>query len=134
MFPSHGNVYGLRKPIKKGGNTARSEDRPQAGTVQILGNGKDQRYIACLFAQYAMGKPGVYATDGIPDTATDRQKYFEQSLEALAAQIPTDASLAIPYRIGCGLAGGSWPIYERMLKEWHSRHSGLKVKIYKLDA
>lgn len=133
MFPSHGNIYATQKPIKKGGNTAVLEDRPTAGTVQILGNGKDQRFIACLFAQYAMGKPGVYKTDDIPDGAPDRQKYFQQSLEALAAAIPADASLAFPYRIGCGLAGGTWSIYEKMLKDWVGRHPGLKVVLYKLD-
>lgn len=131
-FP-HGNAYASRQPVKKGGNTATEDNRPKPGTIQILGNGSDQRYVACLFAQYAMGKPGIYNSFGNPDSASDRQRYFTESLEALAAAIPSHASLAFPYRIGCGLAGGNWSVYQDILKTWVTRHPGLRIVLYKID-
>ena len=48
------NVYALRKGIGKR-NMAVPEDRPEPGTIQIVG----KRKIICAFAQVAMGKPGM---------------------------------------------------------------------------
>lgn len=131
MFP-HANPYKLRLPIKKGGNTARQEDRATPGTVVLLGNGEDQRYVACLFAQYAMGKPGKYEAFGVSDSAKDRERYFADSLESLATAIPEGSSLAFPYGIGCGLAGGSWPKYEALLRDWLCKHPSFRVTLYKI--
>lgn len=131
-FP-YANPYCNRKPMKKGGNTAIEQDRDTPGTVKILGNGIEQRYVACLFAQFAMGKPGNYNSFGIPDSAKDREKYFAECLECLANQIPPTASVAFPYKIGCGLAGGNWSRYENILREWISRHPKLRCVIYKID-
>jgi len=44
------------------------EDRPEPGTIQIVG----KRKIICAFAQVAMGKPGMYDSCGKPDTLEDR--------------------------------------------------------------
>lgn len=102
------------------------------GTTVILGNGLDQRYVACLFAQVATGKPGSYNSHGTPDSAKDREQYFVNCLERLAEQISHTASVAIPYKIGCGLAGGNWKHYEAILNDWMSRHPGLRVVLYKI--
>lgn len=128
----HGNPYSLRKPIAPRKNTARPEDRPEAGTCLILGDGKEKRYIACLFGQYAMGKSGKYDACGIPDTQEDRLQYFELALEDFARQIPPTASVAFPYKIGCGLAGGDWKKYSSILEKWAKTHPYMKIALYKL--
>ena len=130
-FP-HGNVYAKRKPVAPRRNTACPEDRPQPGTTLIVGNGTNERYIACLFGQMAMGLPGKYEAFGIPDKGTDREKYFSQSLEHLSKQIPASSTLAFPYKIGCGLAGGNWSNYEKILTEWEQQHIGYTIVLYKL--
>jgi hypothetical protein len=127
-----GNPYAKRVPMKKGGNTATEKTRDIPGTVGILGNGKDERFVVCLFAQYAMGKPGIYNSFGNPDSKQDRERYFKQCLEDLANLIPPNSSLALPYKIGCGLAGGDWSNYEKLLGEWVSKHPTLQVVLYKI--
>jgi hypothetical protein len=127
------NPYAQRVPLqtttktKARGNTATPETRDVPGTCRIQGR------IVHLFGQYAPGKPGRCATDH-PDQVEDRLDYFESALEDLARQIPHDASIAIPYKIGCGLAGGSWADYLRILVEFRQRHPTLcAMRIYHLD-
>ena len=123
-FPD-ANPYANRRPMKKGGNTALSEDRATPGTSLILG----KRKIACLFAQYAQGKPGA---NEVPDAANDRLRYFETALIDLISKIPTSSSLAIPYKIGCGLAGGNWSDYKRVLRKMAAANPTLSFVIYQL--
>jgi hypothetical protein len=125
-FP-HANPYKCRTPMKKGGNTANSETRDKPGTCKIMGN------VVVLFGQYAMGKPGIYNSFDVPDSAKDRLQYFKSSLDDLATKIPLDTSLAFPYKIGCGLAGGKWLDYLQMIEEFHMKNPSLKIKIYKLE-
>jgi O-acetyl-ADP-ribose deacetylase (regulator of RNase III) len=127
-FP-HGNVYASRTPLKSGGNLAREECRGKPGTSVIL-EGKPN--IACLFGQYAPGRPGSYPSFGVPDTAAARLSYFGSALEDLATKIPEGSSLAFPFKIGCGLAGGNWKEYEQVLDGWRARHDSLRVVLYRL--
>jgi hypothetical protein len=39
-------------------------------------------------------------------------------------------SLAFPYGIGCGLAGGDWKVYETMLRDWAAAHPLINVVLY----
>lgn len=119
------NPYSHRRPMKKGGNTAILEDRATPGTAIILG----KRKIACLFGQYAQGKSKERE---IPDSAKDREGYFEAALLHLISKIPETASLAIPYKIGCGLAGGNWIHYKRILRKIAAAHPRLTFTIYQL--
>jgi hypothetical protein len=41
-------------------------------------------------------------------------------------------SVAMPYLIGCGLAGGDWPTYHRVIEQWAEKYQ-LKVKLYDRD-
>jgi hypothetical protein len=134
-FP-HSNIYALRKPIAPGRNFSRPEDRPTAGTAKILGNGSTERYVAALFGQVAMGTPGRYNACGLPDSAIDRQKYFKSALDDLSKQISLQeqtASLAFPYKIGCGLAGGDWGIYSKLLETWSLENPSLTIVLYRVD-
>ncbi len=129
-FP-HGNAYAKRRPIRARVNCATPEDRSEPGTIDILGDGITKRKIACLYGQYAMGKPGKYHSDhGVSDSATDRLAFFASGLQHLAEAAP--ASVAFPFKIGCGLAGGNWKLYEAMLTTFAENNPGITVAIYTL--
>lgn len=78
------------------------------GTIEVRGNGQDQRYVINLLGQYYPGKPKypLSTLDGIPV----REKYFHQCLLRVA-KIDNLESVAFPWRIGCGAAGGDWDHY-----------------------
>lgn len=119
------NVYSQRKGVGKR-NMAIAEDRPSIGTIKVVG----QRKVICAFAQYAMGKPGKYDSCGVSDTSEDRINYFKKCLLEIEKLNPS--SIAIPYKIGCGLAGGDWNIYNTLLNNWANNNSNIKIVIYKL--
>jgi O-acetyl-ADP-ribose deacetylase (regulator of RNase III) len=132
QFP-HGNPYKIRKPVAPRKNFACLEDRGKPGTCLILGDGTpEKRWVACLMGQVAMGKPGVYDSVGLPDSREDRERYFQAALEDLASRIPEKSSLAFPWKIGCGLAGGNWCVYQKILETWCSRNPGFRVTLYQL--
>lgn len=128
------NPYTSRTQLK--GNWATVATRPQPGTVSVL-QGLDGRKVVCLFGQYTHGKPGVYraadpaaAQAPVPDTAADRLRYFKAGLQELEALKPR--SVALPEKIGCGLAGGNWTLYKQELEGWAARNPGVAVVMYRL--
>ena len=79
-------------------------------------------------AQMAPGQPGdrfakYYNVDESKDTAECRLEYFKWCLKNFAYDVSkpnclitkTDRRIAFPYQIGCGLAGGNWPDYEKAI-------------------
>lgn len=123
-FPE-ANPYACRRRLKY--NWARLEDRPQPGSVQVMGR------VICLFGQYTHSKPGAYAdpaNTGTPDDYASRLEYFRRGLEEIARLNP--ASVAFPYRIGCGLAGGDWKLYQKAIADWSARNPGIRVTVYRL--
>ena len=118
-------------------NWAVQEDRAEPGTIAVYefeappqGTLKG---VVCAFAQVCHGKPGM-AKDPLglaaADTAADRLRYFQSCLDCLEELGAT--SVAFPYGIGCGLAGGVWVKYEAMLKQWSAAHPAVEVRIVKL--
>lgn len=81
-------------------------DRP--GYIIVRGNGQDQRYVINMLGQYYPGKP-KYPNSSL-DGLAPREKYFHQCLLRVA-NIPNLESVAFPWRIGCGAAGGIWEHY-----------------------
>ena len=61
----------------------------------------------------------------IANTKENRIKWFKKCLENIEKQGIT--RVAMPYNIGCGLAGGDWQTYKTILEE-----SKLNIFIYKL--
>jgi len=97
------------------------------GSIDVKGK-EGQRLIINLFGQYGPGKP---KSSG-PDTKQNRANSFRQGLEAIA-KLPNLKSLAFPYQIGCGLGGGSWIEYEKMIRNFASQlPSSVKIIIYRL--
>lgn len=107
-------------------------DKSMLGTIDILGNGLDQRYIINCYSMYYPGKP-KYPNSSL-DGTTVRQQYFYQCLLQIA-RIPDLHSIAFPYKIGCNLAGGNWDYYYGVINNF-SKHVGnksIKTSIYKLE-
>ena len=88
--------------------------------------------VIAMFAQWEMGLPGKYnRVQPAPpsDSASTRAGWFRQCLGAIAAIDPPLASIAFPYEIGCGLAGGDWRVYERMIVEFADANPHTRVTI-----
>ena len=65
------------------------------------------------------------------DTNDDRLKWFNSALSKIE-KIPNIKRVYLPYRIGCGLAGGNWDDYLKCLIEW-SKKSGICVVVIKKE-
>jgi O-acetyl-ADP-ribose deacetylase (regulator of RNase III) len=78
-------------------------------------------HVICMFAQFQPGKPNMYN-----DSPRQRLTWFKQCLEEIV-KLGID-TVAMPHNIGCGLAGGDWKEYQKVLEE-----SKLKIKLYKID-
>ncbi|CAB4196931.1 hypothetical protein UFOVP1290_451 [uncultured Caudovirales phage] len=101
------------------------------GTISIKGNGLDKRYVVSLFGQYYPGLPKYPASE--LDGTDVREKYFRKGLLAIS-KIKDLESVAFPYRIGCGAAGGDWNHYLFHIENFEKLvlKQNVKVLIYKL--
>ena len=119
-----GDIYSRRSRIGNR-NCAQKPDIP--GTIEIIGD--EHKYVICMFGQYGPGKPGkfskYYPSDQYTDTYQDRKKYFQECLTEIENR--GISHLAMPYLIGCGLAGGNWTDYASML-----HNSSISITLYKL--
>ena len=118
----YAKVY--EKRLSKSSNTALVRSVP--GTVELCKPSENETgpVVACLMVQISPGKPGSWAKQyGIEpnqDNAKARQLLFQQCLETLALLSKENdwKIIAFPYKIGCGLAGGNWKIYEKMINNF----------------
>lgn len=124
----YADTYTRRERLADGTNT--NVDVP--GTITILGNGQDQRYVINMYAQYYPGKSKYPKStlDGIPV----RRNYFHRCLLRVA-KIEGLESIALPWRIGCNLAGGDWEWYLGTLTNFanYVDEKGVRVIIYRRD-
>lgn len=109
----------------------RKEDS-KPGTIDIMGDGKNNRYIINMHAQYYPGSPRY--PDSNKDGTMAREKYFHQCLLKIA-KIPDLENIAFPWKIGCGIANGVWAHYLGTLTNFANfvETKGVKVSIYKRD-
>lgn len=81
------------------------------GKCQIVGGVEDFHRIVNLFGQYDYGTDKQY---------TNYQK-LKSALVEMAVIITSDTDyqlvVAIPYGLGCGLAGGDWSVVRHILEE-----------------
>lgn len=106
-------------------------DKP--GTIIVRGNGVDQRYVINLLGQYYPGKP-KYPNSSL-DGVQVRERYFHQCLLRVA-QINDLESVAFPWRIACGAAGGTWAHYLGTITNFANyveEKYGVKVAIYRRE-
>jgi hypothetical protein len=130
----YGCSYKERKPMK-GSKFAVLNDRATPGTIDvrrppagIFGSGT---LVINMFAQWEMGPAGKYnrVSPAPSDSAETRELWFAQCLDEIAKITPRPSSLAFPHEIGCGLAGGCWAHYERMLLAFAERNPDIEVFI-----
>lgn len=119
------DVYKRRKPKTK--NSTSEPSTP--GTILIDKN--EDKTVIHMFGQVFPGKPNAYAKYyphvKLDDCTSKRIEYFKLCLEQLDL-LKLNDPVAMPYKIGCGLAGGSWDIYQQML-----HNCSTKIILYKLD-
>ncbi|QKF94011.1 macro domain-containing protein [Fadolivirus algeromassiliense] len=113
----HANTYKLR--------TANKVTHNIPGTIQLLGNGIDQRYIINMYAQY-YPSTARYAND----SKALRLKWFQECLDLIAEN--GIKNIAMPCRIGCGSAGGDWNTYLKLITEFADKYN-IKVTLYDFD-
>jgi O-acetyl-ADP-ribose deacetylase (regulator of RNase III) len=93
--------------------------RERLGTAQFVEiNDNPRQFICNVFGQYYFGTDKQY---------TD-YKALRTAFESIAYHFPTH-TIAIPYKMGCGLAGGDWNTVLEIIKE---TLANCKVYIYKL--
>ena len=95
--------------------------------------GSGKPLVINAFAQYEMGGPGKYKRvpfpPGVTDLAPQRERWFAQCLEAISQLPSKPRSVAFPFLIGCGLAGGNWGRYRRMIEAWSRANPDVSVVI-----
>ena len=87
------------------------------GEIYIRGDGANNRYIINATAQIYPGKPSSKEFLNFVDGIKDRKQFFYNCLMAIA-DVKDLHSVAFPYKIGCGLAGGDWKIYSKILEKF----------------
>ena len=85
--------------------------------------------IVSIYGQRYGGKPGKEN-----DTPADREVYFKNGLKDITRQVPDLESIAFPEKIGCGIGGGHWPTYQKMIHEFANDMPGCTVYIVCLAA
>ena len=87
-------------------------------TKRIPGQAIVRKPLVNLIGQLYPGPPR-YSND----TKLKRHVWFREALDnfsSLGLEIDT---LYLPYKIGCGLARGSWSTYETIIEEWAKKQS-----------
>ena len=80
---------------------------PALGKCQIV-KAEDNKYIANLFGQYKYGRDKQY---------TDYDALKEALFLLKVSAKDHNMSIAIPFNIGCGLAGGNWETVYKIIEE-----------------
>ena len=122
------NIYSKRRP-EGHRNLAIKEDRGIPGTIQRFkaptGQSPD---VICFLSQWDFGSSGQFWRRILPyeDTKDNRLLWFRQCFD----QIRDVKTLGMPFKIGCGLAGGDWTLYFNVIRDFAKR-SGVKIGIVK---
>ena len=127
-FP-YADSYAKRRSLF-GRNWAIDSDQAIPGTYEICGDGINQRFSINIYAQYGMGKPYAYGQNRVNDSNEERKKWFKRCLDGISSL--NAKSIAFPYKIGCGLAGGDWNEYYQMLDEFAKNNVNTQVVLYQL--
>lgn len=127
------NPYSDRKSFH-GRNHAVLEDVFTPGTTLIYSTNTNLKII-CMFAQYGMGKPYMYGQTVKEDSYRSRLLWFNSCLSKIGNNLKDTAntSLAFPWGIGCGLAGGDWERdYYPCLYKFSIDYPQIEIVLYKL--
>ncbi len=109
----------------------RGNDDALFGSITIHGDAnRDQRHVINIYGQLMPGKPSSGQ-----DSAPSRLAAFSKAVDQIAG-LAELKSVGFPYGIACGLAGGNWEKYERVLTDFAERvgKTGVSVILYCLDS
>lgn len=115
-FP-HANIYSERQ----------EGQHNSLGTIEIRGDG-EERFVINMLGQYYPGRTKY--PNSQKDGFKARENAFWKCLERIL-EIEDMKSIAFPFGIGCGAAGGNWPTYLTMIENF-ADHTNAEVVIYKL--
>ena len=106
----------------------RESVQDQPGTVSVHHDNMALKpSVINLYAQMGGGTAQPKGQWG--ETAEKRIQWFRDSLAALTARRLRLASIAFPWRIGCGLAGGCWDAYRAAIVEFAHANPAVRVAI-----
>ena len=95
--------------------------------IIIQVSARPDKYVVNLNGQIYPGKPKFPG-----DSTEDRVKYFTKAIKRLMSKLSPGDSVAFPNRIGCGLAGGKWSTYRKIIKDTAAEYPGVAVYIVKM--
>lgn len=98
------------------------------GDIVTRGNGSDERFVINMLAQFYPGKPKF--PKSAKDGSRARRVAFANCLLKIL-RIPNLHSVAFPWGIACGAAGGDWGRYLPMLERFAAK-ARADVLIYQL--
>lgn len=101
-----------RKGLSNYSNKIKNESKQ--GTIDILGNGQDKRFVINMYIQRKPGKPDGYSK---LDQRKDRLVWLGVCLDQVS-KIKNIESIAFPEGMGCRLAGGFWSEVLPILEEF----------------
>lgn len=97
------------------------------GTIEILGDGHDKRYIINMYSQYYPALPKYNN-----DNTQKRIEWFNQCLYSISCiENITNKTIAMPFNIGCGAAGGDWDTYYEIINNF-AKNKKIYITLYKL--
>ena len=96
------------------------------GNIVICGNGEDRRFVINLLGQLF---PGKRYPSSQRDGKKAREAAFQRCLQKIA-EIPDLDSVAFPFMIGCGAAGGNWVAYRRLIRLFAEKVDA-RVRVYR---
>lgn len=106
-------------------NTYTPDHNRKPGTIDVLGDGKDQRFIINLYGQFLPGGPSA------KETEEQRVEYFIAALKEVL-KIENIESIAFPKLIGCAIAGGDWDVYYNIISKF-AKKLGDQVEVEIVD-
>ena len=128
-------------------NLASEPFRAKPGSIELLHPppGQEGPSFCCLYGQYKMGRSSSTYYLNCPkigtryrfmalrmDSYEHRLHYFHKCLRKLLLFLSSSDKfeyVAIPFHIGCGLAGGKWSDYEPMISQFCKRLKKVKPSI-----
>ncbi len=122
MFP-FAALYSKRSAIGSR-NIAMVTHRGTPGTYHIFESSSSPKGVIALLGQWRPGKipsPYQYPEYETPETQELREQWFQKALWAAGRELRQRNRrfiLGFPERIGCGLAGGRWSRYRKILQEF----------------
>ena len=96
------------------------------GNIVVRGNGDDKRFVINLLGQYF---PGMRYPKSQRDGMKSREAAFQRCLQKMAA-LPALDSVAFPFMIGCGAAGGDWMAYRHLIRLFAEKVDA-RVRVYR---